>query len=543
MTAVHHDLSVALSQRNQIAPFRSNVLKRWMQTRPGGFEGAAVRAGLSPSPRMQLAQRSYAAARIDRLTEGWSTTSLSSTASVLGQLDTLRARSRILHRDNDYAKKFQKLVTTNVVGPNGFRFESRVTDSSGAADRGACAAIEAAWERFSRRGVCEISRRHSFPEMCRLLIKAASRDGEYLVRKVRGAAARNAFGLAFQVLDVNRIDTQKNRSAADGENAIIMGVEVDQYLAPVAYHLRASMQGDLFHATRTPQPAQRIPADEVMHGYVSDEPEQLRGVPWMHASMLRLNNLGGYEEAAVIASRIGASKMGFFHTPEGQAETLASGGDGTDAAPFTSDAAPGQFDVLPDGYQFTPFNPDYPSAMFGDFVKANLRGIASGLGVSYHSLANDLEGVNFSSIRSGTLEERDAWMVLQQWFIDSFLEPVFDEWLTNALAFGQITLENGSALPLSKRDKFSAHQFQGRRWMWVDPLKDIKASIMAMQAGVTAPQTVAAGMGEDLETVLAQIQQANAMAQGFGVTISTLAVQDQVNEPDTNADELAQEPA
>lgn len=537
MTAVQTIDSSATAAR-QVVPFQSGVLKRWMQTRPGGFEGVALRAGLGPAPRLQFGQRNYAAARVDRLTDGWTTTSLSSTASMLGQLDTLRARSRALHRDNDYAKKFQKLVTTNVVGPNGFRLESRVSDDNGQADQGARTAIENAWDRFSARGVCDISRRHSLPELCRLLLKSASRDGEYLVRKIRGTAARNAFGLALQVLDVNRIDTLKNRSAADGVNAIIMGVEVDQYLAPVAYHLRASIQGDIYHATKIPQPAQRIPADELMHGYISDEPEQLRGVPWMHASMVRLNNLGGYEEAAVIASRVGASKMGFFKSPEGQAETLASAGDGTEASPFVTDAAPGQFDVLPQGYDFTPFNPEYPTAMFADFVKANLRGVASGLGVSYHSLANDLQGVNFSSIRSGTLEERDAWMVLQNWFIDSFLRPLFLEWLTNALAFGQIKLGNGSALPLSKLDKFSEHQFNGRRWMWVDPLKDIKASIMAMQAGVTAPQTVAAGMGEDLETVLALIEQANALAKARNVNISTLMdPMSGAQEPDTTADD------
>jgi capsid protein len=94
--------------------------------------------------------------------------------------------------------------------------------------------------------------------------------------------------------------------------------------------------------------------------------------------------------------------------------------------------------------------------MYADFVKANLRGVASGLGVAYHALANDLEGVSFSSIRSGTLEERDAWMLIQEWFSQSFLDRVHAEWLQSALAFGQIALPNGSTLPITKLDKFSA---------------------------------------------------------------------------------------
>jgi lambda family phage portal protein len=510
---------------------QSNVLKRWLQGRPGGFEAAVTRAFDQPARLIEqhrrtlphAARRTYAAAQSNRLTDGWTTTSLSSTASLLGQLDVLRARSRQLHKDNEYAERYQQLVSANIVGPQGFRFEARVTEPDGTTpDNLANAAIEQAWARWSARGSCEASGRLSLREVCHLLIKAAACDGEYLARWVRGTDARNPFGLAIQVLDVNRIDTQLNRSAAEGVNAILMGIEVDTLLRPVAYHLRPAMQGDIYHLARNPAPAQRIPAEDILHGFVADTPEQVRGVPWMHAAMLALNNLGGYQEAAIIASRIGASKMGFFTTPEGQPDTLAVEGDGTAEQPFTTDAAPGQFDVLPEGYQFQSFNPEYPVAMFGEFVKANLRGIASGLGVTYHGLANDLEGVSYSSIRSGTLEERDGWMVLQQWFIDAFLEPVFTEWLRYALAMGQCTMPNGSALPLAKLDKFQAHSFQGRRWAWVDPLKDVEADIKAMQAGLRSPQDVAAGMGSDLETVLQQIQAANAMADRYGVTLATM---------------------
>jgi lambda family phage portal protein len=511
--------------RSEPAPvIHSGVLKRFLQSRPGGFAGALARAGMVPNAGAPQ-RRNYAAGRVDRLNEGWTTTSLSSTASLLGQLDTLRARSRQLHRDNDYAKKFQQLVAVNVAGPHGFRFESRVYNPDGSPDTLANNAIEAAWQRWAAKGSCEVSGRLSLRDVCHLLIKAAERDGEFLVRKIKGTTAGNPFGLALQVLDVNRIDTLQNRSAGDGVNAILMGIEVDTYLRPVAYHLREAMQGDVYHLARSPRPSQRVPADEIIHGFVCDTPEQVRGVPWMHAAMLRLQNLGGYEEAAIIASRVGASQMGFFTTPDGQATSIADGvqeGQGGESTELLMDAAPGEFRSLPEGMNFTPFNPAYPASMFGEFVKANLRGIASGLGVAYHALANDLEGVSFSSIRSGTLEERDAWMVVQSWFIDAFLEPVFQEWLPMALAMGQVTLNTGNALPIRSLDKFRPHKFQGRRWAWVDPLRDVQADLTAMNAGIKSPQDVAAGMGSDLEDVLIQIQQANQMATDLGVKLTTL---------------------
>jgi lambda family phage portal protein len=184
---------------------------------------------------------------------------------------------------------------------------------------------------------------------------------------------------------------------------------------------------------------------------------------------------------------------------------------------MTMDADPGTFQSLPDGVSFQPFNPDYPTAMYADFVKANLRGIASGLGVAYHALANDLEGVSFSSIRSGTLEERDLWMVQQSWFVETFLEPLYAEWLRNALAFGLITSANGKALPLEKLDKFAAHNFIGRRWDWVDPLRDVQADITAMEAGLKAPQDICARMGTDYEDVLVKLKAAQDMRAKVGL--------------------------
>jgi lambda family phage portal protein len=367
-----------------------------------------------------------------------------------------------------------------------------------------------------------VSGRHSLTALAQLAIKATARDGEYLIQIVRGKPAANPFGFGLLLLDIDRLATTLNRPAEAGINAIRMGVEINAYGRPVAYHLKTAHPGDLYQSTSGVQGAthQRIPADDIIHGFISDRPEQVRGMPWAHAAMIRLNNLGGYEEAAVIAARVGASKMGFFTTPDGQAEVISTGTeDGTADGALTMEADAGVFQTLPEGVQFQAFNPDYPTAMYADFVKANLRGIASGLGVAYHALANDLEGVSFSSIRSGTLEERDAWMLIQEWFAESFYDRIHAEFMRAALGFGQITLENGSALPLTKLDKFSRHTWQPRRWEWVDPRADIEADIAAINAGLKSPQSVAAKLGLDYEDLLVEIKAAQDLRKSMGVEL------------------------
>jgi len=130
--------------------------------------------------------------------------------------------------------------------------------------------------------------------------------------------------------------------------------------------------------------------------------------------------------------------------------------------------------------------------------------------------------VNFSSIRAGVMEERDEWMVLQNWFIEAVLIPLYEAWLEMSLLSGAITMPNGSALPASKMSKFMAHSWQGRRWAWVDPLKDLKAAKMAMDENLTSPQRIAASQGVDIEDVLDEIKRFKDMLKEKGLAENDL---------------------
>ena len=118
------------------------------------------------------------------------------------------------------------------------------------------------------------------------------------------------------------------------------------------------------------------------------------------------------------------------------------------------------------------------------------------------------------------LEEREASMETQQWLIDAFLYPVYMDWLKMALGLGAIVMENGSALPAIKYEKFSAHTWQGRRWPWVDPLKDINASIAAIENGLDSPQRIAGQQGRDVEDILDDIAAFQQMARDKNVQLA-----------------------
>lgn len=465
-------------------------------------------------PAKQHGKRRFDGAQYNRLTAAFAQSERSINTELRGDLDALRRRSRDLTKNEPLAQKFMEMVTTNVVGANGFTLQARAADGV-KQDGLANTAIELAWLDWSKAKNCDVSGRMSFPDMTRAIMRGVARDGEALIRIREGA--NNKYGYALQYLDIERLDTTLNREEASGINQIIMGVEIDTDGRPVAYHLLTAPIGrDVIGKKHA-----RILAKEIIHLFITDDPEQVRGIPWMHASMIRIHHLKGFQEAAIIAARVGASKMGFFTNKDGTASGIQDGEDEA-GVPFT-EAEPGQFGMLPEGYSFESFNPDYPHANYEPFVKGAKRDIGSGFGAAYHTLGNDLEGVNFSSIRSGTLEERDNWMLIQRWLVGAFLDGVYEGWLDNSLLSGAITLPNGSPLPAAKKQKFLAHEFQGRRWQWVDPLKDINASVIAIENGLASPYTIASQQGLDAEDVLDDIARFQAAVKARGIVLGSTA--------------------
>lgn len=474
--------------------------------------GARIRSAIARwRGGRQAGKRAFHAARIDRLTAGWMAEAKSINEELRGDLDRLRARARDLVHNNDYASRFRGMVENNLIGPCGIQLQARVEDAPGKPDILANAAIEAAWSEWC--GQCDVTGRQTFRDLCQTLVGGLPSDGEFLVAIVRGQDAGNRFGIALQAIDVDRIDTSFNQLLADG-GRVIMGIELDRIGRTRAVHLFERHPHDGAASSRQ---RIRLPAGDFIHGYRVTRPGQVRGIPWMAPGMLSLHHLGGFQLAALLAAEHGANHFGFFTSPDGAPPPGIAADDGGEAISTT---VPGVYDTLPAGYTFQPYDSRYPNEVFAPFVKSTLQRIASGWRIAYHSLGNDLEGVSFSSIRSGALEERDRWADDQRWFIAAFCEPVYRQWLTMALLGGAITMPNGSALPVAKAQKFSAHQWQPRAWDWVDPRADIEAKIMAVRAGAMAPQDIAAATGQDYEDVIARIAQAQRIAQTAGVSLS-----------------------
>jgi lambda family phage portal protein len=452
--------------------------------------------------------RAYAAGRIKNSSGsdfGMSLTSWSKSmdAELRWTLRTMRNRCRVLYQNNGYAKKYITLVVKNVVGPNGIHLQNKAKDFNGKLDDMANQMIEAQFGKWGKIGCCDVTGKLSWKDAQRLFIRSVATDGEVIVRKVRNFG--NPYKFALQFLEADHLDENYNGNHTNG-NQIRMGIEYDQWDRAIAYHILVQHPGDYTYARSGGNYYERIPAADIIHAYLPERARQGRGVPWMHAAVDDVDNMGAYVEAAIISKRTSASRMGFLVPPDTETGTLSEDGE-TVEGDLISKLEAGTLEQLPAGYKFEQFNPAEPGGDFDPFMARTLKGFASALDISYHHLASDLSGVNYTSSRTGELSDRDTWRTIQDWMIETFNENIFCDWLEVQLLAGLLTFNNGNVLPYSKFDKFCAPNWVPRGWTWVDPLKDINASIRALEFGLTTRTRISAECGDDYLDLLDEMQQ------------------------------------
>lgn len=409
-----------------------------------------------------------------------------------------RKEARLLARENPLVRQYLSLLETNVIGPKGIKLQAQVRDSSGSLDKPTNDLIEGNWNGFWKSPW--VDGRLSGVEGEHLILGTVAVDGEAFVRMVPGFP--NKWGFALQMIDAELIDHGYNRPAGKGTNEIRCGIEVDQWGRPVFYHVTICLN-DTPTGSRLP-----IPAEQMIHLFRPDRIGQTRGITWMYSNLSQLRMLDAYKEAEVIAARLGASQMMVFKydNPELIDEKAP--------ANYRMEVQPGKGITLPPGLSMQQFDPKYPNANGPGFDKSQQRYISTGLpGATYNTLANDYEAVNFSSLRANALVERDMWRTLQQWFVQAFKQPIFEQHLKTSLLTG--ALKVGSRDP----EKYKNVRWFPRGWAWVNPLQEINASVMAIKNGMSSRTSSLAEQGEDFETVIEELADETKTADAKRVQI------------------------
>ena len=449
----------------------------------------------APQQRQRPA-RQYEGAKFSRLTADWLASGTSADAEVRGSLATLRNRARQLIRDSDYARQAIRAIRNNVIG-TGVKMQSQVMKQRGGRlDDVANDRIEDRWSMWGRAGTCHTAGRLSFQDIERLAVGSMAESGEVFIRLVPQTFGGGRVPLALEVIEsdqldetVDRMGTVSGQQFTGGEWR--MGIHVDDWGRPLEYAFLTRHPGD----DRTGYAARRhmvVPADQVLHFMVAERPNQTRAVTWLASAIKQLHHLAGYQEAEVVRARAASSLMGFVTTQEGAGEELGEDlVDGQHVAQFE----PGTIKTLLAGQDITVPDLHAPDGQFEPFVRALLRAMAAGLGVSYETLSKD-----YSSSRLSLLEDRENWRALQAYMIRSFHQPIFRAWLRAAVGSGDLALPGYELAP----ERFEAVKWVARGWEWVDPAKEGDAYRAAVRDGFMTQAEVVMSRGGDYADLIRQ---------------------------------------
>ena len=215
--------------------------------------------------------------------------------------------------------------------------------------------------------------------------------------------------------------------------------------------------------------------------------------------MLRLRDLDDYEFTERTRAKIAASFAVFVKEDVSQEENTTDDN-------HLKVIEPGTINYLTPGQEIQVANPP-TSQGFGDFARANLRGIAAGFGTTYESLSGDYSLVNFSSGRMGWLESSRYFEHLQ-WnlMVPRFCNKVFKWFIESVQLMG--------ALPVNVTP--SVTWTPPRREM-IDPLKEIQAIKAQLRLGIISWQEVVRQFGQIPEELMEELKNDKEMFEKLGI--------------------------
>lgn len=494
-------------------------------------QAAAVRAIHAPKRRFHagrgIAVRGHNAAKVDRLTQDWPTAPVPTDSMLKADLQKLRARSRWEVENDDYAARFLSLLETNVIGESGIRPNPRVVTADGVEDVAMNEAIVIAWEEWGGpEKLCDIGGRMSWQECERLFIRTAAEDGEVLVQEVRGTEA-GKFGYALHFIDPELLDINAEYGMTNGRYARL-GVELDSFHRPTGYWLKDNNADQSAHYLGYFAQSRRLySAEDIIHAFVMKRVGQKRGLPWMSTALFRLKMLTGFEDAAAVAARAGAAQMGAIQR-EATGEEVPLDDEEGEGGPRIIETEPGVWIELKPGETLHDFTPAYPNETFEPFVKSILRGCSAGMNVSYNAIANDLEHVNYSSMRAGKSDENDAWRLLQRWTWRAFHQRVYTNFLVMAAMTGNLNPVDGRVVSSEEaREMSKMVDWDARGWEAVDPAKELRAREMEIRSGLRSREEIIKARGGNPDRVWRQLAKEQRLLLEMGVLANAVDAEQQ----------------
>lgn len=423
---------------------------------------------------------------------------------------TLRQRGRILYMSQPVATSGIKINRTKVVGI-GLRLVPKIDREFLGLDSGAAEEWQSHVKKeFSlwadKKEACDATGVNNFYAMQQLALISWLMSGDvFALRKEKEAGRLTPYRLRLHLIEADRCSTPADAvagmlnmpEARSGRgNRIYDGVEVGSDGAVLAYYFRNThpyqITAQRTEWTRVEAYGEKTGLPNVLHIMNAERPEQYRGVTYLAQIIEPLLQMRRYTESELVAAAVESFFSAFITSaantdmsglPFNEAEEVGDGTGPERYDPNEYEMGPGNIIMLNPGESVEFADPKRPANGFDNFQKAICTQLGAALEIPRDLLLKEFNA-SYSASRAALMEAWDTFRMYRNWFVDDFCNPVYEMWLSEAVASGRVSAPGFFADPLVRKAWLGC-EWIGPSQGQLDPGKEVKAEILAVQHGFT----------------------------------------------------------
>lgn len=472
---------------------------------------------------------------------GWRANATSPKDDIDLNLHTLRARTRDLYMTAPLATAALKTTKTNVVGP-GLRLKCHInSERLGITEDQANTMgqqIEQEFALWAESKHCDALKMNDFNDLQNIAFLGFLMNGDsFVLFKYNKPTMWMPYGLRLHVIEADRVTTPYTNTMVLGnieainntnQNRIISGVEIDNDGAVVAYHVANHYpittgldSGIMRKWTRIEVFGKDTGRPNVLQLMEAERAEQRRGVPFLAPVIETLKQLTRYTEAELIASVV-AGMFTVFVKSKGPSSEMPLGSmiapDDQVASKDQTvyEMAPGAINILEEGEEVDVANPVRPNSQFEAFVSSLATYVGAALEVPQEVLLKSFKS-SYSASRAALLEAWKMFRIRRVWIAKEFCQPVFEEWMDEAVGSGRIKAPGYFNDPAIRRAWLQA-EWNGLAPGQVNPDVEVRAAGQRITLGLSTREKETNELtGGDFNRNIKQLARETAQMKEAGI--------------------------
>ncbi|UQZ90686.1 phage portal protein [Deltaproteobacteria bacterium Smac51] len=433
-------------------------------------------------------------------------------------------------------------ITTNAVG-TGLKPQSHINAKRLGISRDAALElqndIEGIWADWVPRA--HVRGMLHFEDLQFLGLRTMLRLGELVHLPVMFKKPGKTISLAIQDVSPSRLRTPFDRTY---QSNIVDGIEIDNLGIPQYYWLatpsndQARLQSfDCLassHFTRIPAQIGHRPG--CFHLFRHTEEEQMRGESIFRPGINLFRHLSDSLDNELLAQVVTSTLPIFIERDSGTSlpghmeQDLGENGERV----YYEEVEAGRFMYGNKNEKPHVLNSSRPSPNWANFSEFVLRAMAASIDISYEVLSKDFSKTNYSSARAALLEAWRIFLLYRSWLERHYCQPTWCMVIEEAWLSGLLKLPSGAPDFYDAKRLYTQATWIGPARGYVDPVKEVAATVTALEKRLMTYSEAIAERGRDFEEVMDEREEEEARLAQFSPSQSTpITVVE--NEDDKNA--------